>query len=170
MKSDVLDLPPVPRKRRQIEGALDLHIALWLDSDDLRPADRRNLQNEKARRKALSPQKDVGVLVSPSGARPEQIAALRAALMKIGATAVGHLWQAGKVPAACRAAGVPTTPLSGHSPQDLIRACDEMIVLVSTPARRPYAEGGAWGWIGYARHRGLPVTVIWPDCQTEGVQ
>jgi hypothetical protein len=50
-KEDVPPLGPVPKKRRQLEGALDVHVAMWLDSDGLTPSERRRVQEEKDRRR-----------------------------------------------------------------------------------------------------------------------
>lgn len=62
----------VPKKRRQVETALDIHIAMWLSSDDLTSSERKRLEREKQRRKSLTPEKTVGILVGQEGITPAQ--------------------------------------------------------------------------------------------------
>lgn len=72
-KEDVPPLPDeVPRKRKQIEKLLDVHIAMWLAKDDLSPGDRKRLQEEKDRRKKRNPDYHIGFFGSRTGMTPEQ--------------------------------------------------------------------------------------------------
>lgn len=152
-----------PRKRRALEDAPALWLAVWLDSE-LSPSDRRRLEEEKARRKALTREHRVGLVVAQEGLTPVQLAAVIAALD--GASEVHHGGVPSKLHNAAREYGVvhhrDAWPFSDERIKAVIRDSDAIIAAPKEQTIMPYATPGVWRWIGYARNRSLPVRVILP--------
>lgn len=175
MSKEDVPLPAfVPRKRRAVEAILPVHLATWLASDGLTSSERRVLEAERARRRALEPKPlVVGVIASSVGQTPAQIAALREALEASGATALRHAFTPGKVHAACKATGLPVVVVGDYPTADrqtvgdrerqVVQASDLVVALPHERSVMPYATPGSWAMIGYARNRNLPVRVISPD-------
>lgn len=169
MKSDVVeDMPAAPpRKRRQLEQVPDVWLAIWLASEDLSLSDRRRCEEEKAerqRRRKVAEYR-VGLIVNQYGLPPEQLAAAIEALQ--GATEVHHGGVPSKLHNAARELGVvhhkePGWVYSEERDQAVIRAVDAVVACPKETTVQTYATPGVWKAIGYARHRGLPVTVISP--------
>lgn len=90
-KEDVEVPERPPAKRRQLEAALDLWLAVWLDRSDLTPSERRRVEEEKARRKTAS-RRPFPVVVGFTGTRegmtPRQRAFVMSALQGWQATGV----------------------------------------------------------------------------------
>jgi hypothetical protein len=171
VKSDVVeDMPAAPpRKRRQLEQVPDVWLAIWLDSEDLSPSDRRRCQDEKAeraRRRKVAEHR-VGLIVNQYGLTPDQLAKAIEALRGAGATEVHHGGVPSKLHNAARDLGVvhhkePGWLYSEERDQEVIRSVDAVIACPKETTVQTYATPGVWKAIGYARHRGLPVTVISP--------
>jgi hypothetical protein len=140
MKTDVPELPArVPSKRHQIRRLLDLHIALWLASDDITDAERERLQAEKDRRKRERPAVHVGVIVGREGMTPEQRAYVRGYVMTLAPTTV--------------------ETLAGNDHRELIRAST---IVIAAPKSRQ-RSGAVWDAVAYARLRKVPVRIVYPD-------
>jgi hypothetical protein len=147
MKTDVPELPArVPSKRHQIRRLLDLHIALWLASDDITDAERERLQAEKDRRKRERPAVHVGVIVSREGMTPEQREYVRGYVFTLAPTTIET---------------ADTGDEEGF--RDLIRAAT---IIVAAPKSRQ-RSGAVWDAIAYARHRKVPVRIVYPDGSEE---
>lgn len=172
MKEDVQELPAVvPRKRRQVEQALDLHIAIWLDSE-ITPSERRRLLAEKQRRKNLTPDVVVGLVVADEGVTPIQLASLREELGRLEPTKIVHPGVASsKVHGACKAQGVPVEVYHDGDPisraKEVVRAAEVLVAAPKEPTE-PNEKTGVWSIIRYARNRSLRVRVILPDGQPQG--
>lgn len=172
MKSDVIeDMPAAPpRKRRQLERVPDVWLAIWLDSEHLSASDRRRVETEKADRAARRKLTEfrVGLIVTQYGLPREQIAGAIEALEKSGATEVHHGGVPPKLHNAAREIGVthhkePGWRYAEERDKAVICAVDAIIACPKETTVQTYATPGVWTAIGYARHRGLPVTVIAPD-------
>lgn len=169
-KQDVADVPAAPpRKRRQLEVVPDLWLAVWLDSEELTPSEQRRVAEEKARRKRLkaTAQHRLGLIVTEHGLTPVQLEATIKAIAASGATEVHHGGVTSKLHNAAREIGVvrhtePGWRYSAQRDQEIIRECDAIIACPKELTTQPYATPGVWSAIGYARHRGLPVTIISP--------
>lgn len=168
--SDTVEIPAeIPRKRRQVEKALDVWIASWLARDDLAPSDRRRLEVERDRRKRLrkTEQVVVGFVGTPEGMTPEQRDKVGDLLDELAPTKVLHEYSTRgsirRFHGMCVARKLEVELLPER---DVIKEAN--VVLVTTkdsrePPRRMDADEGVWGPIRYCRHRGVPVKVILPD-------
>lgn len=177
MSNDDIEIPTtVPRKRRQVEAALDKWVAVWLERDDLTPSERKRLEEEKARRKQERAREGqpVGVIVGVEGATPQQVAALREALGTANAIEIHHPGVSSAVHAACRTVGVPVVV---HGVRDRDEAMKEvvrssgLVFGVVKETTEPINKSGVWGMVRYAKHRRLPVRVFLPsgdELQQEG--
>jgi hypothetical protein len=191
-KEDVPPLGPVPKKRRQLEQALDVHVAMWLASDALTPSERRRVSEEKDRRRALrreGPPVTLGFSGTREGMTPRQLAAVAAILDELAPALARHGCCVGadaQFHQLCRERGIP---IVGHPPQDarmrarlegflrveaakpyLLRNKDiarESTVLVAAPKeQREPADPrghGTWSTARYARQRGVRARVVLPD-------
>lgn len=141
----------VPRKRRQLEGALDLHLAQWLAGDTLTPSERRRLEEEKARRKTAIPTRLVVRLVPKEGMTPEQKRAVYVAVGEEQATTIATIVH---VPD-----GATRDKLRTLNPDAIVAAVKE--------TREPAGvKTGVWDAVKFARHRRLAVRVVLPDGST----
>lgn len=144
MKSDVPSLPAhVPSKRHQVCRLLDLHIALWLAGDDITDDERERLQAEKDRRKRERPAVHVGVIIAHEGMTPEQREYVHGYVMTLAPTTV------------------ETVADAGH--RELVRAAT---IIIAAPKSRQ-RSGAVWDAIAYARHRKVPVRIVYPDGREE---
>lgn len=180
-KNDIPDLPDrVPAKRRQVEQLLDVHIAKWLASDAITPSQRRRLEAEKARRKALSPERPVGLLVGREGVTPIQTGIVLEQLAAAQPTEIHHPGVAGSLHSACKKLGVPVTPvrnlrgwqmglppLQGHgSDDDAMRRVVHLsthLVIGAPKEYQPTKGSPVWDMVRHAKHRRVAVKVILPD-------
>jgi hypothetical protein len=90
-RDDVPVPEEVPRKRRVLEDesvTLDRFLAVWAARPDLTPSDRRRVEDERYRRKRLSPIVCLGVLVGREGMTPAQRQAFAEYREQIKATEV----------------------------------------------------------------------------------
>lgn len=164
MREDALpDGPgPVPKKRRQLERALDVQLALWLDGP-LSARDRERVEAERERRKRGRRTVDLAValVVGQEGATPAQREAIVAALRDLGATEVHH---SGSKAAHLSALAVGARSVRHHAEGDkpLVRA-SAALVAAPKDQRPPTQPRGVWDTVRYARHRGLPVRIVTPD-------
>lgn len=162
-KDDVVDLPVgPPRKRRALERAPDIWLARWLADESLVPADRRRVEQEKARRKTVTPDRVVGVVVGAEGVTPEQATAIQRALSASGATEIHHPWLPGRVHGMCRALGVPVR--IADTPREAVRTAD-LVIAAPKESREPTTASVSvvWELIRYARHRRTTVKIAMPD-------
>jgi hypothetical protein len=167
VSKDDVDVPDeVPSKRRQLEGALDKWLAVWLTRDDLTPSQRRRLEEEKARRKALVPDQRVGVLVGAEGCTREQRARIMDVVAALQPTEIHHPGLSSPMHQACRRVAPVVVHQDGIRPagtrdmQDVVKAAH--VVVGAVRSRSP--EGTpVWEMIRYAKHRSLPVRVVLPD-------
>lgn len=168
MSTKELDAPArPPKKRRQLEdpNTLDRWLAVWANDESLTPSERRRVQVERERRKRAKPTKALGVLVADGGASPEQVAGLRESVELALPTEVHHVFCAGKVHSTCKATGANVVVLRGESgscEREIVQAADEVIGIVSS-MQMPEAKTGTWASLRYAKDRGLPVKIIWPN-------
>jgi hypothetical protein len=166
-KEDVVeDLPAqIPKKRKQIQELLSIHIAMWLDSDIPTPSERRKLEEEKRRRKNKAPDKVVGLLVGDYGMTPLQLETLKQLLAESGATEIRHSGVSSRIHTACK----EIAPVVYHDqtkeldPYEVIKTSDMIIATPKEPRAQPYSTPGMWSHIGYAKNRSLPVRIIYPD-------
>lgn len=180
MKADVPPLPDrVPAKRRQVEALLDVHIAMWLASDQITPSQRRRLDAEKARRRALTPEQPVGLLVGREGVTPVQQEHVIAAIVAAQPTQIIHPGVAGPLHSACRRVGVPVKALrnmrSHHmalppfqmhgSDADAMREVvrSSQLVVAAPKDHTPDSDSDVWDAARYARHRSIAVQIILPN-------
>lgn len=172
MKTDVVEGMPAapPRKRRQLEQVPDVWLAIWLDSDHLSPSDRRRCEQEKADRAARRKLADfkVGLIVNQYGLPKEQLTAAIEALQESGATEVHHGGVPRRLHNAAREIGVthhqePGWRYAEERDKAVIYAVDAIIACPKETTVQTHATPGVWKAIGYAKHRGLPVTVILPN-------
>lgn len=143
MKEDALVPEKVPKKRRQLEAALDRWLPVWLERDDLTPSERRRVEEERERRRRNRDGEPttLGLLIGAEGMTPEQRLAL----------------------AEYKAAMKPASVIEGGDFQAVVKAST---VAFAAPrhAREPKSgEPGVWAGIRYARHRKVPVRVILPS-------
>lgn len=150
MKQDVNIPARPPRKRRQLEAALDVWIAVWLDGE-LSPSERRRVEGEKQRRKEERQRDEpirLVVLGAVEGFTPEQRRLLRD---KKAEAEVFMTWRSGF--------GTRTYQEVVKEGNFVVAAPKEM----AKPERPP--EGSVWAAVRYAKDRKLPVEVIMPDGQ-----
>lgn len=191
-RDDAPPLGPVPRKRRQLEGALDVHVAMWLASDDLTPSERRRVQEEKDRRRderRAGPPVVLGFTAAREGMTPaqyrrvEELVAEHAPAGARHGDCVGGDAQFHEI---CRAAGVPVVLHPPIDPtrrarcrgaaeelppkdftdrnRDIVRESTRMIAAPKEQSEPQPARGqGTWSTVRYARHRGKPIEIVLPD-------
>jgi hypothetical protein len=165
MKEDVPERPErVPRKRRQIEDLLAIHLAEFLALDTITPSERRLLEKEKARRKALVPDNPVGLLVGQEGVTPQQLDGVQRVLAESQPTEIHHPFTAGRLHTLCRSLGVPV-----HVHRDVRRGMEDVIrqslAVVALPRERSesFSSSPVWEMIRRAKHRKVAVHIVLPD-------
>jgi len=191
MKEDVEIPERPPRKRRQMQQALDLWIAAWLARDDLTPSERRRCEAEKEERKRRRELAEVRVGFSGTraGMTPQQRARIRELFAatrgiveahhgdcvgsdvgfhdearKAHVDVVTHPPEDARLRAFC--AGIRSEPALPFLERDkeIVKAST---VLWATPKEasepEPARGQGTWSTVRYARKRGVPVVVIMPD-------
>lgn len=169
-KRDLIEDVPaeVPRKRRALERAPDVWLAVWLDRDDLSAGDRKRAQAERDRRKAerAREQLRLGVIVADEGLTPWQLMRLASAVVEAHPTAVLHTRvprkMHGVLMEACRQSGALAELVTGDDAA-VVRQADAIVAAPREHGVQPYATPGVWSMIGLARHRSLPVWVVLPD-------
>lgn len=173
MKDDAPRPAKVPAKRRTLENeneTLDRWIAEWL-AGELTPSERRRLEAEKARRRALVPDHPVGILIGQEGATPEQVAALPDRLK--GATSILMPRTQQNVYSAARSSCSMVKAIKhwdmDQANEQVIRELPREAGRIVALARTSQPEGTmVWDMVRLARHRGMPTTVIFPDGQLQG--
>lgn len=165
-KDDTPPLPDrVPAKRRQIGALLDVHIAMWLASDKLTPSERRRLGEEKARRKALVPERSVGLLVGREGVTPTQGAKLLRLLRDADPTVIHHPGVSGPLHSACRGVADVEAHRDVRSDDNALRAVVKQAthLVIGAPKENRPAQSPVWDAVRYAKHRSIAVKVVLPD-------
>jgi hypothetical protein len=167
-KDDVPQLPAaVPTKRRQIEGLLDAHIAMWLAGDSITYGERRRLEGEKRRRKQSSRERSVGLLISQEGVTPEQQAGVEFLLRKSGATVIHHHSLPSRLHQACRQIAEVVVHQSGAYQDRLREVIHDADSFIAAPRemREPNQkeDGTVWWAIKHAKHRRKSVLTVLPD-------
>lgn len=167
MKEDAPTPARPPTKRRALERAPDLWLAVWAADVSLSDADRERVQAVRDARKAAAPDRRVGLILDREGLTPPQFSIVRELLSKARPTEIHHPWAAQSLHSACKSLGVPVI-VHKDVRSDLKPLQD--VVLASTSvigAPRGLKNIGrmtpAWDSIKYAKHRNLPVTVVLPD-------
>lgn len=159
-KEDVQELPKeVPKKRKELqERTLDLHIAMWLASDSITPSERRRLEEEKARRKQLTPKNRLGILTDRAGVTPIQVEKIK------------ELLPSEKDLEVVRASR--TLPLGlkdtrywiTEESKSIVKEVDQVIACPQNDRR----DSECWEAVKYAKHRSIPVVVVLPNGSIEG--
>lgn len=166
MKTDVPELPDrVPAKRRQVEQLLDVHIAMWLAGDTITPSQRRRLEQEKARRRALAPERPVGLLIGREGVTPAQHETVVGLIAKAAPTQIHHPGVAGPLHTACKRIG----PVEVHrdvrsdvnAMKNVVRR--SQLVIAAPKDHMPSKDGSVWDAARYARHRSIAVQIVLPN-------
>lgn len=172
-KEDVPPLGPVPHKRRAIENALDVHIAMWLAEKEFRltPSERKKLEAEKERRKRLDKTVTAGVIVGAEGVTPGQAEGLLEALETIRATEILHAWIPSKLHQAIKRIA-PVQVVHDHVEhgedawlvrnQDIIKRSTVVVAAPKEFSEPHQKSSGVWAAIKYAKHRGVPVIIVSP--------
>lgn len=175
MRDDAPTPERIPAKRRQLEDrgvVLDRHIAVWLAREDITPSERRRLEAEKARRKALRPEWIVGLVASQEGMTPMQFAVICEALRVTPATELRHTRlprkHHGAVVGLCNDVGMAHRLIGDVRDEDaaareVVRDADMVIAAPREATVQTYATPGIWSIIGLARHRHVPVQVVLPN-------
>lgn len=167
MKEDAPTPARPPTKRRALERAPDLWLAVWAGDADLTDAERERVQAVRDARKAAQPDRKVGLLLDREGLTPPQFSIVRKLLSKARPTEIHHPWAPQSVHSACKSLGVPV--IVHQDVRDQTKPLRD-VVLASTAvigAPRALETTGnmtpAWASIKYAKHRSLPVTIVLPD-------
>lgn len=151
MKDDAPAPDQIPVKRRQLERAPDLWLAQWEARVGLTPSERRRVREERARRKALSPDPVTLLTVrAQEGMTPAQVTTLkeRRALLRPDSHRM--------------LVAIASTRTLTDDEKFLVKDATTVIACPRQHAR-PDDDAGVWKLIKYARHRGLPVQVVLPD-------
>lgn len=165
MKEDVGPAPASPpAKRRQLEQAPDLWIALWLANDSLPPSQRRRVQEEKDRRKVAGPDKPVGVLVGPEGVTPSQFVSLLTLVEGLRPTEIHHPGLPSRLHMQLRAMEIPVVVHRGDY-KEVVKASRAVVVC---PKEFAPGKSAMWEMLRYAKHRRLPARAVLPDGRNVG--
>lgn len=142
MKEDAPRPAKVPMKRRQLEELVPRWIAEWLASDDLTPAERAVLEDEKHRRKiGMSGSPVLGLLVGPEGMTPAQKIALAEFRAEIDAK----------------------SEINSGDLKAVVRTATHVFAAPKHSRAPASGEQGVWAAIRYARHRKVPVKIVLPN-------
>jgi hypothetical protein len=167
VKNDIPLPAKVPGKRRALEVALDLHIAMWLDDETITPSERRRLGAEKQRRRQLraAGRRPVGLLLPSQGVTAAQRAGIMEQLRALDPTIIYHHGVSGAMHHECKSLA-PVEVLRGDGMlghRAVVHRSEAIVAAVKENAVMPYATPGVWLMIGLARHRSLPVRVVAPN-------
>jgi hypothetical protein len=177
MKEDVEVPQEIPRKRRQLEQALDRWLAVWVARDDLTPSERRRVEAERDRRRHLATTRVIGFVAAPEGVTPAQLSTFCQLLRVTGPTEVVHSRLGrrahGTLVGVCSELGVRHRLVGDvrdemAAARELLSQVDEVIAAPREATVQTYATPGVWSVIGLARHRSLPTRVVLPDGQLQG--
>jgi hypothetical protein len=164
------EVPRVPRKRYQLEKALDKWLAIWADDPTLSEGDHERVQAERDRRKKLRKIKErtVGVVLSKAGAKPEQVHVLTEMLTQLRPSTILHPYAPPAVHRACTATGaeVRVTAYGARMMEGQLAATDADVVIgLATSFQMPDRKDGldVWHALRRAKDRGIEVRVVWPD-------
>lgn len=169
MKEDTPLPDQVPAKRRQLEAALDRWLPMWLARENLTPSERRRVEAERARRKALQPDRIVGVIVGDEGLTPEQADALVEQVVKLAPTELRLARQhpfGGALPRIAPKVQrrLPNVPCTVDVDDRAVIGASQFIVAAPRHAHDPdRGESGVWWAIRHARHRKVPAHIVLPD-------
>jgi hypothetical protein len=163
MKDDVEIDPalPVPRKRRQLEAMLDRQLAVWLAREDLPAGDRRRVESEKMRRRHLQQDVHVGLLVESAGLTPIQREAVTASVAILPVTS--YHWCHGDHDRLRKLSWTRATTYQSHETHREVVRHATVVIAAPKEAERPSGVQGVWDAVRFARHRGVPVTVVMPN-------
>jgi hypothetical protein len=171
-KDDAPRPATVPTKRRVLQDpaqTLDRWLASWAADESLPPSQRVRAQEERDRRKALSPTRSLGLVVAQEGMTPEQYAALPKLLDQLQPTEIHHPGAASKVHQACRAVAtvhVHRDVRDHHAGCALVVRAADIVIAAPKERRMPQDhQRSVWSFIRMAKHRSVPVHVIMPDGQ-----
>lgn len=168
-KEDVPPLPErIPTKRRQVEQLLDVHIAMWLADESISFSERKRLENEKRRRKNSKLEVQHGVVVPKEGVTPEQQQIFSGLLLQERVQVVHHHILPSRLHQLCRIAAQEVVVHRGGEYGERLRSTvrnSDFLFAFPKELREPDAkvEGTVWWAVKYAKHRGLPVTVVLPN-------
>jgi hypothetical protein len=164
-KTDAPPLPDTfPKKRRQIEEALDIHLRLWVEMEGLPPGQRRKAQEEIERRRRLRPDVKLAIIAGPEGVTPEQVRVSAGIFKRIEPTHVLVVGQARKL-ARLFVDIEYDGPLQFSKPEDVRDVLRNATVAVCYPKEtfNPNVVDGVWDAVRFAKHRSIPVRAIMPD-------
>jgi len=146
VKDDVETPPAPPKKRKHLEQALDVHLAIWANDESLPPSARKRAQDERDRRKADAKRGEVAkilVMVPREGKTPQQRAYHDEEVVGSGEL---YWWS------------------SKTDYHEMVKKVDQVVAFVkeqNAPTHPP--PGSVWEAVQYARHRKLPLKVILPN-------
>lgn len=144
-----------PRKRLAMAKAPALWLQLWANDQALSPIDRLNAQSEIDRRKVLTSEKVMGVVVDLTGMSPPQWEALVEAVDKESPT--GYMMLASTFGNLRKAARKWPWTVAGSYHEIVLQT--QLIYCFARPGR---PEGVVYDAMRYAKHRKVPVHLILP--------
>lgn len=162
MKEDAPAPAHPPTKRRALERAPDLWLAVWASDESLPEADRKRVQAIRDARKVATPDRILGLILDKEGATPQQLLTIKEILPARRPTAIHHVWCAARIHSACEALKVPVTVHARNGFRDVVLATS---ILVALP-RGQETDSPVWDAIKYANHRKSEVTVVLPSGET----
>lgn len=189
-KEDIPPLPEgVPKKRKQLEQALDVHIAMWLASDNLTPSERRRLAEEKARRRSKTERVVVGFTGTREGLTPQQREGIRFYLEKLKPDEAHHgdcvngderfhkICEEFGISVVIHPPDIPTlrafckNAIRVEKPKPYLERNKDIVkestIMLAAPKElnepEPGRGQGTWSTVRYARDRSVPIHLIKPD-------
>jgi hypothetical protein len=162
MKDDLPPPGPVPKKRRALEQAPDVYLAVWLADPKLTPGERKRVSQERESRRKRHQRVVLGLLVGPEGVTPKQLAILYDTLSKSPPSEIHHCGVASNVHTICRRFADRVVRHDAGTQHDMLRHVTRVVGLPKEMSVPKSTKTGTWGDIKYAKHRGLPVVVIMP--------
>lgn len=158
MKDD-LEVPlTIPRKRRHLERAPDLFLAVWASRDETADWERQRVQAERDRRKKLKPSVKVAVLIGGEGLTPAQRGRFAGLLIEMEPTTL-YLVPDALTHVRKLVAGIPSHVSDFHA---AIRDAS-LVLAFPKDHREPIGKAGVWLGVRYARHRNIPLKVFLPN-------